>query len=178
MAMLLQGNFRPRGVGEAARDGKEVVLSPPQIVEPDVSMSIPVEDLRNVSFALESPVKERRRKGGGAKFNEAKQIGRSELDSQAQDGALFEPAQNGLSILGPEIDCDPALADWSVAAKGLNAACQTRNAALRVARLWSCLRCRGISSSCLCILRRSCARIAWLRFCCRRIPGIRLLRRG
>src|SRR5215471_5633434 len=87
VAALLQIEIGLGGVRDAGSDPEEVVLSPPEIIEPDVRMSVLVENPGNVSFALKSPVKIWRSQGGCAKFNEANQIGRRKLDSQPDDGA-------------------------------------------------------------------------------------------
>jgi len=60
----------------------EVIFCTPEIVEPDIRMSILVDHARKVSFSLEASVKVWRDECGGPNFGETKQVGGSDLNAE------------------------------------------------------------------------------------------------
>src|SRR4030095_9972099 len=115
VAALLEIKICLRGIWDEGANAKELVLGTPEIIKPDIRVSILIKHSRKVSFALETPVKVCRGQCRGAEFDETKLVGGRHLNSEADLGSLFESAKNTAEILASDVNRVPAIAYWCFA---------------------------------------------------------------
>src|SRR6185369_17387220 len=110
IAALLQIEICLRRVRYQRTNAEELVFGAPEIIEPNIRVSVLVEHSRKVSFALEAPVKVWRGQSGGAKFDDTKFVGRCQLNTESNQRALVKPANDRAEILAAKVNRIPAIA--------------------------------------------------------------------
>ena len=103
VAALLQIEICLRGIWYTRTNAEEVIFGTPEIVEPDIRMSILVEHSRKVSFTLEAPVEVWRDECGGTKLDETKQVSGGDLNAKPGPAELSNPPKTPLAYLVPRL---------------------------------------------------------------------------